>query len=62
MANHGVVTYGEDICRAYMKMEAVEHFAKIVLATRQLGCSRSLNNREVEKLVEARVQYAKNGR
>lgn len=62
MANHGVVTYGENICRAYMKMEAVEHFARIVLATRQLGASCALNSREVEKLVEARVQYAKNGR
>jgi L-fuculose-phosphate aldolase len=62
MANHGVVTYGETLCRAYMRMEAVEHFAKVVLATRQLGCARSLNSCEVEKLVEARSQYVKNAR
>src|SRR5690349_24982912 len=28
MANHGVVTYAEDLHRAYMKMEVVEHYAK----------------------------------
>jgi L-fuculose-phosphate aldolase len=62
MANHGVVTYGEDLCRAYMRMEAVEHYAKIVMTTRQLGCARSLNSRQLEKLFEVRTQYAKNGR
>ena len=61
MANHGVVAYGEDLRRAYMRMEAVEHYAKIVLATRQLGSARSLNSRELEKLVAVRTQYAKNG-
>ena len=29
MANHGVVTYCQDLTGAYMKMETVEHFAKI---------------------------------
>ncbi|HET9363968.1 MAG TPA: class II aldolase/adducin family protein [Candidatus Angelobacter sp.] len=61
MANHGVVAYGEDLPRAYMRMEAVEHYAKIVLATRQLGSARSLNSRELEKLVAVRTQYVKNG-
>ena len=37
MANHGVVTYGEDLTRAYMKMETVEHFAQITLVTHLLG-------------------------
>ncbi|HZD94295.1 MAG TPA: class II aldolase/adducin family protein [Candidatus Sulfotelmatobacter sp.] len=61
MANHGVVAYGEDLCRAYMRMEAVEHYAKIVLATRQLGSARSLDSQELEKLVAVRSQYGKNG-
>jgi L-fuculose-phosphate aldolase len=61
MANHGVVTYGEDLCRAYMRMEAVEHYAKIVMTTRQLGTARSLGSSELEKLFEVRSQYAKNG-
>ncbi|HVH86226.1 MAG TPA: class II aldolase/adducin family protein, partial [Terriglobales bacterium] len=31
LANHGVVTYAEDLLSAYLKMEAVEHFAKVTL-------------------------------
>jgi L-fuculose-phosphate aldolase len=61
MANHGVVTYGEDLCQAYMRMESVEHYAKIVMTARQLGTARSLGSRELEKLFEVRTQYVKNG-
>lgn len=61
MANHGVVTYGEDLCRAYMRMEAVEHYARIVLTARLLGSAQSLDSRELEKLVAVRSQYGKNG-
>ena len=39
MANHGVVTYGEDLLTAYMNMETVEHYAKIALVTHMLGSS-----------------------
>jgi hypothetical protein len=44
-----------------MRMEAVEHYAKIVMTTRQLGTARSLGSRELEKLFEVRSQYVKNG-
>ena len=37
MANHGVVTYGDDLTKAFMKMETVEHFAQIALVTHLLG-------------------------
>jgi L-fuculose-phosphate aldolase len=56
MANHGVVTYGDNLLRAYMKMETVEHFAKIALVTRVLGRQELLNEQQVEKLVAARVR------
>ncbi len=57
MANHGVVTYAEDVMRAYFKMETVEHFAKIALVTHQLGRQVLLGPQEVEKLMEARRRY-----
>jgi L-fuculose-phosphate aldolase len=57
MANHGVVTYAEDLLRAYMKMETVEHFAKVMLVTHQLGRQKLLNPEQVEKLVAARARY-----
>lgn len=61
MANHGVVTYGQDLRQAYLRMEAVEHYAKIVLAARQLGSTRPLNDKQLEELFEARSRYSRNG-
>jgi hypothetical protein len=44
-----------------MRMEAVEHYARIVLTARQLGSAHSLDSHELEKLVAVRSQYGKNG-
>ncbi len=57
MANHGVVTYGDDLPRAYMKMETVEHFAKIALVTHLLGRQQLLSDEDVGKLMIAREKY-----
>ncbi len=61
MANHGVVSYGEDLTSAYMKMETVEHFAKIALVTHTLGNQQPLSQAEVDKLRVVREQYLANG-
>ena len=61
MANHGVVTYGEDLLRAYLKMELVEHFATISLVTKLLGQEHLLNAEEIERLREQRQHRSKNG-
>jgi L-fuculose-phosphate aldolase len=57
MSNHGVVTYGADLQSAYMKMETVEHFAKIALITHLLGHQQELGTQEIEKLIVARSKY-----
>ncbi len=57
MANHGVVTFGSSVESAYMKMETVEHFAKIALVTHLLGRAQPLGEKEVEKLNEVRQRY-----
>jgi L-fuculose-phosphate aldolase len=57
MANHGVVTFGSSLEGAYMKMETVEHFAKIALVTHLLGNEQPLGEKEVEKLREVRHRY-----
>jgi L-fuculose-phosphate aldolase len=57
MANHGVVTFGSSLESAYMKMETVEHFAKIALVTHLLGNEQPLGEKEVEKLNEVRHRY-----
>lgn len=57
MSNHGVVTCGSDLQYAYMKMETVEHFAKIALVTHLLGRQHELGTQEIEKLIVARSKY-----
>jgi len=57
MSNHGVVTYGDTLEHAYMKMETVEHFAQIALVTHLLGRQQPLKDVEVEKLLLARSKY-----
>jgi L-fuculose-phosphate aldolase len=58
MSNHGVVSYGEDLQKAYMKMETVEHFAKVALVAHQLGRQQVLSKEDVEKLLVVRRKYA----
>lgn len=57
MANHGVVTYAEDLITAYMNMETVEHFAKIALVTHQIGRQEVLSNENVSKLMVLREKF-----
>jgi L-fuculose-phosphate aldolase len=57
MSNHGVVTFGDTIEHAYMKMETVEHFAQIALVTHLLGRQQPLTGLDIEKLLLARSKY-----
>ncbi len=57
MANHGAVTYAEDLLHAYMHMETVEHFAKICLVAHMLGRQELLSEENVDKLRAARKKY-----
>jgi L-fuculose-phosphate aldolase len=57
MSNHGVVTYGDTLDHAYMKMETVEHFAQIALVTHVLGRQQPLEDQDLEKLLLARSKY-----
>ena len=57
MANHGAVTYAEDVVHAYMHMETVEHFAKISLVAHMLGRQELLSEENVDKLRSVRQKY-----
>jgi L-fuculose-phosphate aldolase len=57
LANHGVVTYGESLMDALMKMETVEHFAQICLVVRQLGGGATLEGKHLTDLLQARAAY-----
>jgi len=57
LANHGAVAYGEDVFKAFAKLETVEHVARITLVAELLGGPRVLPRGEIEKLFEARGRY-----
>ena len=50
LANHGAVTWGPDLAMARIRMESLEHAARILLAARQLGRVRHLTRRQVAAL------------
>ncbi len=57
LGNHGAVCYGEDLYKAFFRMETVEHFARISLVAELLGGAQALPREEVQKLLEARGRY-----
>ncbi len=57
LANHGSVCYGEDLYKAFFKMETVEHFARVTLVADLLGGPCVLPRHEVAKLFDSRGRY-----
>lgn len=55
LANHGVVTVGTDVEQAYLRMELVEHLAKIHLAARSIGRVNPLPDADVAALLDKRT-------
>jgi L-fuculose-phosphate aldolase len=56
LGNHGVLSWGPDLETAYLRMELVEHLAKIALTARQLGGVRPLPSSVLPQLLIAREQ------
>jgi L-fuculose-phosphate aldolase len=57
MGNHGAVCYGEDVYKAFFRMETVEHFAQVSLVGELLGKQNLLSSRDVESLLAVRARY-----
>lgn len=51
LENHGTVTVGADLIKAYYKTETLEYHAKITYLSKILGKSHELPKEEIEKLV-----------
>jgi L-fuculose-phosphate aldolase len=54
LGGHGVLTWGVDLEQAYLRMELVEHLARISLVARQLGGARPVAPALMPALLEAR--------
>jgi L-fuculose-phosphate aldolase len=54
LAGNGALTLGEDLSQALLRMELVEHYARILTAARLVGDVAPLAEGELSKLLEAR--------
>ena len=54
--NHGVLTWGRDLELAYLRMELIEHLARIALAAQPLGGVQALPHEVLRPLLEARAR------
>ena len=54
LAHHGALTSGATLWEAYLRLERVEHTAKITLAAQQLGRVTTLSPEAVDKLASLR--------
>lgn len=59
LANHGALTLGRDIEEAYLRMETVEHFARIAYLGENLGGLKPLDSKEVARLTKIRENKLK---
>src|SRR3989442_1143613 len=61
LANHGAVTMGKTLDEAWIRMESLEHAARIIAAARAIGEPKPLTALSVERLevLRAQVQRAK---
>ena len=57
MKNHGALTLGKDLQEAYYRMESLEHAAKIIFISKQLGGVSLLKEEDVKKLEVVRKKY-----
>ncbi|HEY1100338.1 MAG TPA: class II aldolase/adducin family protein, partial [Myxococcota bacterium] len=56
LAANGALTVGVDLEQAFLRLELVEHWAKIVVASAHLGGMVALPADDVKKLLEARTK------
>lgn len=56
LQNHGVLTVGDSIEQAFLRMELVEHIANIHLHATQLGQMRRVPEHDIERLLEKRTK------
>ena len=54
LANHGAITFGKTLDEAAIRMESLEHAAKIIFTARMLGRVNPLAPSDVRKLEQLR--------
>lgn len=54
LANHGLLTWGDDLTQAFFRMESTEHYGKILLYVNQIGDPKEFNCAEIGALLDIR--------
>lgn len=57
LAHHGTLTVGPTLWEAYLKLESLEHTAKIIAMAKMLGGAKPLPPEQVQKLIETRRRW-----
>ncbi|MBZ0256299.1 class II aldolase/adducin family protein [bacterium] len=61
LANHGALSWGENLMQAYYRMETMEHFANILLTAVQLGKVNLFSKEQVAALEGLRDRFGLSG-
>lgn len=54
LANHGLLTWGQDLTQAFFRMETVEHYCKIIYYLKQIGSPVELDSVQIKELISLR--------
>ena len=62
LANHGALTWADDLISAFMKMESVEYYAQLMYTSSMIGEPKEFTKDQIEKLYEVRRNMGLSGR
>ncbi len=62
LKNHGALTVGNTLIKAYFNMESTEYFAKVSLYARQLGGPKQLDCEQINTLLDLRKKFGAPGK
>ncbi len=61
LENHGALAWSTDLTAAYMRMESLENYARLMYRTKQIGEAGEFSREQIEKLIEVRKKMGING-
>ena len=62
LKNHGALTVGNTLLKAYFNMESTEYFAKVSMYARQLGGAQQLDCDQINTLLDLRKKFGAPGK
>ena len=62
LKNHGALTVGNTLMKAYFNMESTEYFAKVSMYARQLGGAQQLDCDQINTLLDLRKKFGAPGK